>query len=353
MPYYEELYNYIKSKNENLIVILNPGTTPDEKYFRIADNIVVYEDSCDKYKDYKKPDWLNKYPEYKISYLGYDCDENQYKNLEDQYSRYIHYFTDDGKDGNPWDSLSSYLLIVKSVSEEKVPPYNFSKFRKFLDYSKLTYPIPSDRVVDYGKFAGFKSDRFYADKNGILYFVLEKGDKNEKIRNELRWSPKPPKDTGFDLHQKDIYHMIASVKLMPLNKAKEYTFLQIHSEDHPLLRMVVEKDKNNKQNHIWAVIRITAKDSGKRTERIDFGPVDTNFHKFDIALGNGRLVIKKDGKIYVDKDVSRWPEKKNYFKAGIYDSKKSEGPWIIKVAFDQLSWYLEKNGEENNNNFSS
>jgi len=40
--YYENIYNYIKSKGDYL-VFLNPGTIPDEDYFFIADNIVVYE----------------------------------------------------------------------------------------------------------------------------------------------------------------------------------------------------------------------------------------------------------------------------------------------------------------------
>ena len=42
--YYEDLYNYIKTR-ENRIVILNPGTNVSNTYFNIADKIIVFEDS--------------------------------------------------------------------------------------------------------------------------------------------------------------------------------------------------------------------------------------------------------------------------------------------------------------------
>jgi hypothetical protein len=60
---------YVKSKKPNAIVVLNPGTTPDKNYFEIADNIVVFENPCNDYKNYSHPDWLKTVPYYKKSYL--------------------------------------------------------------------------------------------------------------------------------------------------------------------------------------------------------------------------------------------------------------------------------------------
>ena len=339
VPYYEELYKYVKAKNSRLIVILNPWTTPDEKYFRISDNIVVYENPCSDYENYKQPDRLKKYPNYKISYLGYNCSDDQYKSLVAKYGKYIFYFTDDGADWNPWDSLSKYLLfnVSNQNNKEKLPPYNFNKFKKFLDNSKLTYPTSHDKVVDYGKFDNFKSDWFYADKDWNLHFVLEKKWSNKKIRNELRRSPNPPKNDGFDVNDDKIWHLYAKVKLQSIKRLKEYTFLQIHSEKHSLLRVVVEKFKKWKRNHIWAVVRITTKDSWKRTQRYDLWWFTNDFIDFDIYIWNWSLKIKRNGKVYVDKDISRWPEKKNYFKAGIYDSKNSKGEWKVEILFNKLS----------------
>jgi hypothetical protein len=44
IPYYTQVYNYIKSKPGYQHVILNPGTQPDQGYLAITTNIVIYED---------------------------------------------------------------------------------------------------------------------------------------------------------------------------------------------------------------------------------------------------------------------------------------------------------------------
>ncbi|MGC8735099.1 MAG: spherulation-specific family 4 protein, partial [bacterium] len=49
--YYENLYNYIKAR-ENRIVILNPGTTVSNSYFNIADKIIVIENTFDSLTNY-------------------------------------------------------------------------------------------------------------------------------------------------------------------------------------------------------------------------------------------------------------------------------------------------------------
>ena len=49
--YYENLYNYIKAR-ENRIVILNPGTAVSNSYFNIADKIFVIENTFDSLTNY-------------------------------------------------------------------------------------------------------------------------------------------------------------------------------------------------------------------------------------------------------------------------------------------------------------
>jgi len=335
LEHYKEIYNYVKSKNKNLIVVLNPWTTPDSWYFDIADNIVAYENPCKNFSNYLKPSWLNNYANYRISYLWYSCSSSDYEKLSSKYSNNIQYFTDDGSDWNPWDSLSKYLQT--NNTETTYAPYNFSKFYSILDVSKLTYPDSHTKVVNYWNFTNYKSDFFYANKNWNLYFILDKKSWDWKIRNELRqwinW-----KDEGWRIDENKVYHLNAKVKLQKLEKALEYTFLQIHSEVHPLLRVVVEKEKNWKQNHIWAVVRKNTNNSWIRTSRYDLWIVDNYFHSFDIYVWNNNLTIKKDWKTYVNKDISYWPEIKNYFKAGIYDSKDSKWPWTVKIAFSELKY---------------
>ncbi|GAB6077483.1 spherulation-specific family 4 protein [Hydrogenobaculum acidophilum] len=50
--YYSSLYSYIKSKNSNYIVVLNPGTNIPNSYFNISDKIIVYEDTFQNFLNY-------------------------------------------------------------------------------------------------------------------------------------------------------------------------------------------------------------------------------------------------------------------------------------------------------------
>ncbi|PMP93212.1 MAG: hypothetical protein C0170_00645, partial [Hydrogenobaculum sp.] len=43
---------YIKSKNPNYLVVLNPGTSVPNSYFNISDKIIVYEDTFQNFLNY-------------------------------------------------------------------------------------------------------------------------------------------------------------------------------------------------------------------------------------------------------------------------------------------------------------
>ena len=50
--YYANVYSYVKSKSQNMYVILNSGTVVDISYWSISDKIVVFESSFDAFKRY-------------------------------------------------------------------------------------------------------------------------------------------------------------------------------------------------------------------------------------------------------------------------------------------------------------
>ena len=219
-------------------------------------------------------------------------------------------------------------------STEKLAPYSYKKFQHVLNQCKLTYPNGSKKMVDKWQFAWYKSGVFYADTQGNMIFDLKK-TKDMKMRVELR-QQQNHKDSWWVVNDNKIHTLIATVKLQKLNKALEYTFLQIHSEVHPLLRMAVEKTKRWENNHIWAIIRVNVNNTWKKTARYDLWAISENYDNFKVEVGNNNLKIYKNGKLYVDKDISYWPEKKNYFKAWIYDSKDSPPSFEIKIKFSQL-----------------
>jgi len=102
LAYYEEVYNYIKSKG-NYLVVLNAGTYPDESYFNVADNIVIYENN----PEYFDPSLCDLHPE-KSSFIIYDADVNTMTELMQNSSCTFKYLTDDVLP-NPYDSLPTYI----------------------------------------------------------------------------------------------------------------------------------------------------------------------------------------------------------------------------------------------------
>ena len=102
LAYYQELSDYIKSKG-NYYIVLNPGTMPDEGYFDIADNIIVFEDSVDKLDSEVCNSNI-----YKSSIIVYDANETQMNNIIKTYKCKNIYVTDDNLP-NPYDTLPTYF----------------------------------------------------------------------------------------------------------------------------------------------------------------------------------------------------------------------------------------------------
>jgi len=95
-------------------VVLNPGNTTDPGYINanIADLIVSYENTDEQRATNPPAQYNTPTDSTKLSVLIYKMRGNGVKNLisfaREHHFSYI-YFTEDGADGNPWDSVSSYL----------------------------------------------------------------------------------------------------------------------------------------------------------------------------------------------------------------------------------------------------
>ena len=133
LNFYRKIYEYIKRKNKNLLVVLNPWITPDKSYFDIADNIVVYENKCSNYLTYKQPYWLDTLSWDRISYLWYDCTTWQKRILYSRFRNNLKYFTIDGKDWNPWDSFD--LPNKKTILFKYVNFFGNTKLKLFIPFS--------------------------------------------------------------------------------------------------------------------------------------------------------------------------------------------------------------------------
>jgi len=113
LTYYTNLSNEAKIRGLNF-VILNPGITTDQAYIDadIANIVTSYENSNRKLLENPPSTYNTPTQNTKLSILIYKMEDDTVDDLiafarEHKFS-YI-YFTEDGFDGNPWDSISDYL----------------------------------------------------------------------------------------------------------------------------------------------------------------------------------------------------------------------------------------------------
>ncbi len=113
LNHYSNLSNEARNRNLSYI-ILNPGTTTDQSYIDsgIANLVVSYENPDRQRVENPPSNYNTPSATTELSLLIYEMEDNNVDDLigfarEHQFS-YI-YFTEDGFDGNPWDSISQYL----------------------------------------------------------------------------------------------------------------------------------------------------------------------------------------------------------------------------------------------------
>ena len=185
--YYKQLTDYIKSKGKYYIV-LNPGTYPDEEYFNIADNIIVFENNISKLKG----DECNKNSQ-KSSIIAYDANESQMKNVIMNYKCKSFYLTD-GKFPNPYSDLSTYFdkeieLITQFNQDNFVNTdiklykgWNLVGITQDINANVLSYQTNATIIWKYD--AENKKWAFYSSNSELKYdknlikklTVLKKGD---------------------------------------------------------------------------------------------------------------------------------------------------------------------------------
>lgn len=251
------------------------------------------------------------------------------------------------------------LAMGANAAEQGVPA-DFAKFQDILKVSKLQASDPagkSGNKSEYGlngQFDGVMLDSFYVDKSSEALVFKMDGYKN---RSEVRVYK------NFNVGEADkFYHLSAEIK--PINpsesvkntdKAKNdaITYLQVHNAGsvsadfpdgvsgegyipHPLVRVVYEAERDGHEDWYWAVIKNNAVNCGSKSGnkgtqacktayvKLPLAPVATEgTDKFDIYVGDQKLVINLNGKTTVNHDISYWKDLRSYFKAGVYNQFKN------------------------------
>jgi len=121
IDYYKSLYNYVLSKEQQAIVIGNPGINTEAEYLSAATGLVIFENNSG-YAAWSPDQWIENYSSDKFAVLLYNIDdENTMKtNIDLAISRNIGwlYLTDDILP-NPWDTLPSYWEEEVSYIQSK------------------------------------------------------------------------------------------------------------------------------------------------------------------------------------------------------------------------------------------
>jgi Spherulation-specific family 4 len=110
VPYYRRLARYIHGTSPGSMVMLNPGTYPDQQYMSIGDVVMVYEDTYADYVNLRVPRWVGNYPAAKFAHTIYATPGSQLANAISlsQRRRAGYVYVTNRTGSNPYRSLPSY-----------------------------------------------------------------------------------------------------------------------------------------------------------------------------------------------------------------------------------------------------
>lgn len=69
LSYYQSLYNYVKKRGAQNLVVLNPGTNTEECYVNASDILITFEDDFAAYSAWSPSGWEYNYPESRFWHL--------------------------------------------------------------------------------------------------------------------------------------------------------------------------------------------------------------------------------------------------------------------------------------------
>jgi hypothetical protein len=108
--YYAHLREVIRQEHQRIIV-LNPGTHPDEAFMAVADFVVTFEGNFDRYRALRPPEWVQRYAPQRFIHIVYDVSQvsrmRRVLSWAKAYGADLVYATND-LGPNPYDALPIY-----------------------------------------------------------------------------------------------------------------------------------------------------------------------------------------------------------------------------------------------------
>lgn len=165
--YYQDLYNYIKSKSSSALVVGNPGSNTIESYLyyngsRVADVLCIYENSTGL-NNFTQSSWESNYSPDNFYVLPYNTSSSSWQSTVNRAASvncgWI-YCTDDNLP-NPWDTLPSYFEqmcdYIEGSTDGSLNISNVESSSLTNSGAAITWTTDnaSDSRVDYGTDASY------------------------------------------------------------------------------------------------------------------------------------------------------------------------------------------------------
>lgn len=107
--YYQNLYDYVHTKQTEATVVMNFGIEPDPAYFEIGSAILcIYENEFSDFIEWSPPDWMTEEQLARSLILTYDTSEHDFWTAL-TISKDIGWYYITSDNDPPWDSLPSYF----------------------------------------------------------------------------------------------------------------------------------------------------------------------------------------------------------------------------------------------------
>ena len=125
IKFYQNITAYVRKYNSNNLVVLNPGTHPDEAYIKLADITVTFEDDFNVYvNSFTKASYVDNYAASKFAHIVYNAQGSSSMSTAISLSATRNagniYITNDVLP-NPYDTLPSYFQSELSCSVSSSP----------------------------------------------------------------------------------------------------------------------------------------------------------------------------------------------------------------------------------------
>jgi len=108
LPYYKQLYNFIKAKDPSAVVMLNPGIPPNQGYVNVTDILLIFESSQKDFNKFTFPSWVKNYS-------------------SDRFGMIIHHVSSSSLCNSVLQKAKSenagYIFVTNSDSYQGIPSY--------------------------------------------------------------------------------------------------------------------------------------------------------------------------------------------------------------------------------------